>query len=168
MKFSFLYWVLAFTFAAASLPAFPAHANDQQNMFDLVEGVWTASGNSFGPDVKSEMIWSKTLDGQFYKIDYRIMIDALNDKTFTGLGHYRDTDSNTTAGYWADNSGDLHPLSVTIEKAAIISIWGVAGGKLGRTEYRLMDDGQMRVTDWLLTNEGWREFNQASFVRNPS
>ncbi|NCN86127.1 MAG: hypothetical protein GW808_08765 [Sphingomonadales bacterium] len=168
MKFSFLYWVLTVAFAAATLPAFPAHANDQQNIFDLVEGAWTASGNSFGPDVKSEMIWSKTLDGQFYKIDYRIIImDPATDKTFTGIGHYLDTDSNATVGYWADNSGDLHPLSVTIEQAAIISIWGVAGGKLGRTEYRLMDDGQIQVTDWLLTKEGWREFNRASFVRKP-
>jgi len=167
MKVSFLSWFLAVAFAAAALPAFPAHANDQQNMFDRVEGVWTASGNSFGPDVKSEMIWSKTLDGQFYKIDYRIIIDPATDKTFTGIGHYLDTDSNTTAGYWADNSGDLHPLSVTIDQTAIISIWGVAGGKLGRTEYRLVDDGQMLVTDWLLTKEGWREFNKASFVRKP-
>ncbi|WP_417619778.1 hypothetical protein [Parasphingorhabdus sp.] len=168
MKLSFIFWAFAVAVTPLTIAPFAAHANDQQNIFDLVTGSWTASGNSFGPDVKSEMIWSKTLDGQFYKIDYRIIIDAASDKTFTGIGHYRATESNTTVGYWADNSGDLHPLSVTIGKDAIVSIWGVAGGKQGRTEYRLLNEGRVQVTDWLLTRDGWRQFNHASFARKPS
>ena len=168
MKLSFIFWAFAVAVTSLTIRPSAAHASDQQSMFDLVTGSWVASGNSFGPDVKSEMTWSKTLDGQFYKIDYRIIMDAASDETFTGIGHYQATESNTTAGYWADNSGDLHPLSVTIEKDAILSIWGVAGGKQGRTEYRLVGEGRMWVTDWLLTGDGWRQFNKASFVRKPS
>lgn len=137
-------------------------------MFDRVTGTWVATGNSFGPSVKSEMIWSKTLDGQFYRIDYRINVDPAGDKTFAGIGHYRATESSSSTGYWADNSGDLHPLSVKIEDGAIISIWGVAGEKQGRTEYHLVTEQRMWVTDWLLTKDGWREFNKASFERESS
>ncbi|MGB5485562.1 hypothetical protein [Parasphingorhabdus sp.] len=168
MKLSFLFWAFAFAIASAAISPSAAHASDQENIFDQVTGSWVASGNSFGPDVKSEMIWTKTLDGQFYRIDYRINMNPAGDKTFTGIGHYQATETSNTVGYWADNSGDLHPLSVKIGKDSIISIWGVAGGKLGRTEYHLTDEGRISVTDWLLTNDGWRQFNKASFVRKSS
>ncbi len=168
MKLPFTLWTLAVAIASLLISPLPAFAKDKQSMFDLLTGAWAASENSFGPDVKSEMIWSKTLNGKFYKIDYRIIMGAASDETFTGIGHYQATESNTTVGYWADNSGDLHPLSVTIGNDAIVSIWGVAGMKQGRTEYRLLDEGRVQVTDWLLTMDGWRQFNQASFTRKPS
>jgi hypothetical protein len=84
--------------------------------------------------------------------------------SFSGIGHYKTTNKESTSGYWADNGGDLHPLSVKLEENAIISIWGVAGKKQGRTEYRLESQNRAIVTDWILVSDGWKQFNQATFV----
>lgn len=155
---------------AMTNPAFAA--DDRASVLDRFSGIWTATGNSFGAEVKSRMVWSKALDGQFHRIDYDIIIDAEKAQRFSGIGHYKavgdkTTGGHRTAGYWADNSGDLHPLSVTLEDDAIISIWGIAGKKMGRSEYRLITANRATVTDWLFTKTGWQQFNQAEFVRVP-
>lgn len=151
-----------------AVAAVPAMAEQEAPVLERMAGTWTATGNSFGPNVKSRMVWSRTLDDQFHRIDYQIMINPEKAQTFTGVGHYKAGSERRTTGYWADNSGDLHPLSVEIEDNAIVTIWGVAGKKQGRTEYRLVNTNRAIVTDWLLTQSGWREFNRAEFVRDPS
>lgn len=137
-----------------------AQAEENQTILERFNGTWTAKGNSFG-DFRSSMIWSKTLDGQFHRIDYQIA--TMN--SFNGVGHYKTTKENHTSGYWADSGGDLHPLSVQFEDSAIVTNWGIAGKKQGRTEYRLVNDNRAIVTDWLLTSDGWQQFNQAEFLR---
>ncbi|MEL6876015.1 MAG: hypothetical protein AAGM33_11125 [Pseudomonadota bacterium] len=145
-----------------------AVAEQKASVLERISGTWTATGNSFGENVKSRMVWSPVLAGRFHRIDYQIMIDPKKAQSFTGVGHYKATDEQRTTGYWADNGGDLHPLSVEFEDNAIVSIWGVAGKKQGRTEYRMTAADRLMVTDWLLTASGWREFNRAEFVREPS
>lgn len=137
------------------------NAEEPSTILDRFTGTWTATGNSFGDDIESEMVWTKTLDGQFYRIAYQINMQ----NSFRGIGHYKSTGDKKTTGYWVDNSGDLHPLSVTFEDDAIITIWGTAGKKQGRTEYRLISQDRATVTDWLLTGAGWRQFNHGKFER---
>lgn len=141
----------------------PAKTEKPQTVLDRFTGTWTATGNSFGDDIKTTMIWSKTLGGQFHRIEYQINMQ----NSFNGVAHYKTTKKRTTSGYWVDSSGDLHPLSVKFEDNAIITIWGIAGKKQGRTEYRLANEGQATVTDWLLTKDGWRKFNHGEYVRVP-
>lgn len=138
----------------------PAQAEETPNILDRFTGVWTATGNSFGESIKTEMRWSKTLDDRYHRIDYTIYMQ----NRFVGIGHYRATEDQTTSGYWVDNGGELHPLNVKLTEKAIITIWGVAGEKQGRTEYRLESKDRAIVTDWILTAGGWRQFNQAEFT----
>lgn len=137
-----------------------AQAEENQNILDRFTGDWTAVGNSFGDTIKTEMKWSKSLSDQFRRIDYKIYME----KPFVGVGHYKISKDQTTSGYWVDNGGELHPLSVTLTDNAIITIWGMVGDKQGRTEYRLESEDRAMVTDWILTAGGWRLFNQAEFV----
>ncbi|MEE9434617.1 MAG: hypothetical protein V3V15_10305 [Sphingorhabdus sp.] len=135
-------------------------------LLDRVSGRWVAQGNSFGPETVSELDWAKTLDGRFYRIDYRIQTAGNGRIIFAGTGHYRATKAKATSGYWADSGGELHPLSVRFTDDRIETIWGRADGKMGRTHYALESgDTAMRVTDWLLSPEGWRQFNTALFTR---
>lgn len=142
----------------------PAHAEETQNILERFTGVWTATGNSFGDTIKTEMRWSKTLDDHYHRIDYTIYMQ----NRFVGIGHYKATSEQTTSGYWIDNGGDLHPLSVKLTDNAIVTIWGMAGEKQGRTEYRLESKDRAIVTDWILTAGGWRQFNQAEFALMPT
>lgn len=145
----------------------PAAAQTEQSIFERLEGVWTATGNSFGQQAQSKMVWSKTLNGKFYRIDYSILFDPSGTNAFTGIGHYKFSTEPKVTGYWVDNGGDLHPLSAATDADRLLTIWGKAGSKMGRTEYRLLPDDSLQVTDWQLTTEGWKMFNQAVFQKQP-
>ncbi len=164
---------IAIVAGAGSQPAFAQTNNDEKvhadataAMLDRVSGRWVAQGNSFGAKAISELDWTKELNGKFYRIDYRIQAAEKGRIIFVGVGHYRATKTGATSGYWADSGGELHPLSVRFADDRIETIWGRTGGKIGRTHYALeADDTFLRVTDWLLTPEGWKQFNTALFTR---
>jgi hypothetical protein len=150
--------IAVLSFAAAARAEPPA-------IFTSLEGAWTAEGKAFGAAARSQMIWTPALGGKFHRVDYRIeMTREGGVETFEGVGHYQPQADGAARGFWADNSGDLHPITAKLSDDAILSDWGVAGGKQGRTEYRLKDDGVV-VTDWILTPDGWKQFNQATFKR---
>lgn len=144
----------------------PAFAEAPAAIFSALKGEWSAKGEAFGGKTTTRMVWSEALAGEFYRVDYRMEIKSDNGaQTFEGVGHYQIADDSRIAAFWADNSGDLHPITAEISETAIVSHWGKAGGKQGRTEYRLNEDGSVLVTDWLLTAEGWKQFNQGQFRR---
>lgn len=106
------------------------------------------------------------LGSEFFRIEYRIDIKrGRAAETFEGVGYYRLQSGPSVLGFWADNGGDLHPITAEISPQAVVSHSGKAGGKQGRTEYRLLEDGSVQVTDWLLTAEGWKLFNKTGFTR---
>lgn len=156
--------VLGFLIAAACLSTAPAAAQDA-DWFDRAEGEWHAEGTSFGLPSTTRMVWTEALSGQFHRLDYRIDMTAPNGtmSSFEGIAHYRSTEAGIDA-YWADSTGDLHPIVATAADGALTAQWGRVGVKQGRSEYRFTDDG-MTVTDWLLTPDGWRQFNRTDFVR---
>jgi hypothetical protein len=84
---------------------------------------------------------------------------------FEGAAYYKYEGNDRWSAFWADNSGDLHPVSAVRDGAAIVSHWGVEGAKYGRTRYELMSNGELEVTDWIQTGEGWKQFNKNTFTR---
>ncbi|GAB4524864.1 MAG: hypothetical protein Kow00133_13270 [Amphiplicatus sp.] len=157
-------FALALLVAASSPPT--VHAADFPPVFRALEGEWRAEGEAFGASAKSSMIWAPTLDGEFYRIAYRIeMTRATGIEVFEGVGYYQALTPESARGFWVDNSGDLHPLTVKIEPNAVTTHWGTPGDKQGRTVYRVIAGGSVEVTDWLLAAEGWRQFNKAVFRR---
>ena len=145
-------------FAPGTLAADPLH--------DLL-GAWRSDSLAFGLPAESTMQWTPVLDGRFVRLQHRIEMRAEDGSSsvFKGVAHYRDNGEDGAHAYWADSSGDLHPIRVAREKSALVAHWGVAGAKQGRTRYELLDADRVRVTDWLLTDDGWRQFNQAEFSR---
>ena len=113
------------------------------------------------------MAWLPALHGQFFRVDYKIeMRNPSNQlQIFQGVAFYRAKRSDGFDAFWADNSGDLHPITIDLDGNALIANWGVEGAKQGRTRYELVDSQTMEVTDWIKTDEGWREFNKNEFIR---
>ncbi|MEP2101255.1 MAG: hypothetical protein ABJP02_01375 [Parasphingorhabdus sp.] len=143
----------------------PVLAQSETSLFEKLDGTWRATGNSFYEKAQSKMVWSKTLGDHFYRIDYSFSTTGKAEEGFTGIGHYRMADRPDVTGYWVDNSGDLHPLNGKVKGDRLRTIWGEAGSKQGLTEYLLLPDGGLQVTDWLLTDDGWREFNKTTFQK---
>lgn len=158
--------VLALILSLAAFSPTSAYAVDFPPVFRALEGEWRAEGEAFGASAKSRMVWTPALDGEFYRITHRIeMTRATGIEIFEGVGYYQALSSESAHGFWVDNSGDIHPLTVKIEPNAITAHWGKPGGKQGRTVYRLTAGDAAEVTDWILSDEGWRLFNRAQFRR---
>jgi len=143
-----------------------AFAEDNISLSDFA-GTWHSTGISFGQPAISTMNWTPTLDGKFYRLDYEIKVGAPDNHktTFRGVGYYKQASGDTLEAFWADNSGDLHAIKATLEPTLLVSIWGVAGEKLGRTHYELIDPNVVQITDWILTKKGWHQFNQNTFTK---
>ena len=157
--------MIALTLAMAA-PAFAEEAPIVEAFF----GHWTSDGDALGGPARSTMAWSGVLGGAFAHLEYRIEMRPGEEGSaaFEGAAYYRHDGAGAYRAFWADSNGDLHPVAAAREGSSLVVHWGRAGAKQGRTRYELVADDEMRVTDWLLTDDGWRMFNQNSFTRAPS
>ena len=149
--------------------AAPALAEDAP-IVEAFLGSWSSDGDAFGGPARSTMAWSGVLGGAFTHLEYRIEMRPGEDRSavFEGTAYYKHDGEGAYRAFWADSNGDLHPVAAAREASSLVVHWGRAGSKQGRTRYELVGDDEMLVTDWLLTDEGWRMFNQNSFTRAPS
>jgi hypothetical protein len=132
-------------------------------------GSWAGQGNAFSPKAQGQMTWAWVLEGRFAQIAYRFEWPAKDGavRAFEGTGYYRPLGQGRYSGFWADNGGELHPIEAKAEGDSLIAIWGVAGAKRGKTQYRLGPDGVTEVVDWIEQPGGtWKEFNRALFKRS--
>lgn len=145
----------------------PALAQDAP-ITETFIGTWVSEGDAFGAPAHSRMVWSSALEGAFTRLEYRIEMnpEAARPSVFAGAAYYKRDGDGGYRAFWADSNGDLHPIIAVREGGALQANWGVAGAKQGRTRYELIAEDKMRVTDWLLTDEGWREFNQNDYTRS--
>ena len=113
------------------------------------------------------MRWAPALNGKFFRLDYSVAVTREDGAAFTfeGVAHYQLGEGAELSAYWADNSGDLHPIRAERDGDALIAHWGVEGAKQGRTRYELLPSGEIEVTDWIRTGDEWRQFNQNRFAR---
>lgn len=145
----------------------PVRAGDFAGLLDRFEGEWTSNGPAFGGEAASTMIWAPTLNTKFFRLDYSVAVTREDGAgfAFKGIAHYQLGDEESLSAYWADNSGDLHPIHAERDGDALVAHWGVDGAKQGRTRYELLPSGEIDVTDWIRTTEGWRQFNRNRFVK---
>ena len=145
----------------------PGNAAEEKPFFQQLMGEWRSSDAAFGMPAESVMTWSPTLNGRFVRLDYRIEMRPGPDQTslFQGIAYYKVEDGNLSIAFWADNSGDLHPISAEHDENALVAYWGVEGGKQGRSRYELTAPDKMEVTDWIKTSDGWSQFNHSIFTQ---
>lgn len=132
------------------------------------EGAWVSNGDAFGAPATTTMRWAKTLDGKFMRLEYRIEMTPTEGgpSRFEGTAYYQLTDGNSVRAFWADNAGSLHPVTATIEGAALVAFWGrEEEGERGRSRYELLPSGDVEVTDWVKAGDDWRQFNHNVFNR---
>ncbi|MFC2951141.1 hypothetical protein ACFOOP_04330 [Marinicaulis aureus] len=145
----------------------PVAAASPSALLVQLQGEWRSDGSAFGGAAESEMVWAPALNGKFYRLDYRVAVTRDDGAAFTfeGVAHYQLGEGDVLSAYWADNSGDLHPIRAERDGDALIAHWGLEGAKQGRTRYELLSSGEIDVTDWIRTEDGWRQFNHNRFFR---
>lgn len=137
-------------------------------LLEAFEGEWRSNDPAFGGPAQTTMRWSRTLDGKFMRLDYRIEMrpETENAALFEGVAYYRLEKGDELRAFWADNSGDLHPIRAERKDDGLHVEWGVEGAKQGRTLYNLVRADEMQVTDWIRAEDGWRQFNDNRFARS--
>ena len=145
-----------------------AHAQEIASLSDL-KGDWTSTDPAFGAPAASSLSWTPVLNGKFYRLDYQINRagDDGNVPIFQGVAFYREKEDGTLEAFWADSGGDLLPINADSDGTALIANWGTDGSKQGTTRYELTTDGTLMVTDKILMDGDWREFNRSTFHRAP-
>ncbi len=158
--------------ALGAAPVAQAESGDDaaRSIFELFDGEWRSDGSAFGVPASSRMVWTPALDGKYVRLDYGIEMQPAQGaaSTFQGVAYYRDAGGSNYKAFWADNSGDLHPISAQRDGDALVAHWGAEGSKQGRTRYQLSAPGKLEVTDWIKTADGWRQFNHNVFERAPT
>ncbi|MEE2527361.1 hypothetical protein V0U79_13420 [Hyphobacterium sp. HN65] len=152
---------------AVSAPALAQACDDRDpGLLARFEGEWQSDGNAFGQPAQSTMRWTPVLDGCFWQMEYLIEYNPGTDEagTFHGVGvHHHESDLVT--GHWVDNWGAMHQLRGSTTESEMIVFWGEPTAQLGRSRYTLTEDGAIQVTDWILTNDAWQQFNDNRFER---
>ncbi|WDI32664.1 hypothetical protein PUV54_05570 [Hyphococcus flavus] len=162
--FRILFAICAFWSLALSAAA----EENTVSLLKQLEGVWVSDGDAFGGPAKTTMQWSKALDGKFMRLEYKIDMrpGTQNASVFAGTAYYQRSPDDPVRAFWADTQGSLHPIAATREDNALIAHWGREdAGEQGRSRYELLSSGEVRVTDWVKTDDGWRQFNQNTFIR---
>ncbi len=147
-----------------------AETRSSTDQLQAFQGEWVSSNEAFGAPALSVMQWTPDLGERFLRLNYRIEMQTGGETpaVFEGIAFYKSVSDKELRAFWADNSGDLHPINAEWDGTTLVSHWGVIGKKQGRTRYDLVDDDEMVVTDWIKTEENWRQFNRNIFHRQPS
>lgn len=145
----------------------PAFAQAEEELIARFMGEWHASGTSFGMPAETTMEWQEALGSAMARLDFTIEMTPASGpvSTFTGIAYYSLAGSDGFDAFWADNSGEVRPITTRREGDALISDWGGHGGEQGQTRYELLPSGEMEVTDWVLDEDEWRQFNHNVFMR---
>lgn len=129
-------------------------------------GSWSTDCDAWGTPAWCTLVWAEGLHASQLTVDYRIEARADGAAIFSGKGVYRVLGGNSLDGYWHDSGGAIHPLAAAWGETVLMTHWGIAGSKQGRTRYRITDAGQLEVTDWVLGESEWRQFMQVTYDRD--
>lgn len=161
----FLLIIVAIVFAFCN-PAIFASAKDGAPLADFM-GRWHSNQDAFGQSAQSTLGFEPAFGDNFVRINYEIKTGAPENRTafFAGTAYYKHINENKFKAFWADSTGDLHPITASLNNRALVAQWGGDGPKIGRTRYELIDDNHMVVTDWILRKKEWRQFNKNTFIK---
>lgn len=129
-------------------------------------GNWRGACEAWGTRAVCRLRWETGLHPEHLVLHYRIEAEADGRVIFAGRGLYRGR-GETFDGYWEDSQGSVHPLRARFDGATMTTLWGdAASGEQGRSEYRLVGPGQLRVTDSMRADEDWRDFMTVDYRRD--
>ncbi|MBV7255172.1 hypothetical protein KCG44_00080 [Pacificimonas sp. WHA3] len=159
-----LHTARAVAFALVLGAAVPGVAQTAEDGPKALTGDWHSDCDAWGTPAKCTLRWMPGLHETQMNLEYDVRAADGGARLFMGQGVYRMGDDDLS-GYWIDTNGSLHPLHAVWQDRTLITHWGEAQTERGRSEYRMGEDGTLIVTDWVLTEDGWREFMRVQYRR---
>lgn len=149
--------------------AFAAARADARSPLAEFEGTWRGAGTFQGAPSRVSARFAPSLGGAGWTLDIRIVADLPKGETVTFAGHavYVIEDGVPVRGTWADSQGSTYLITLRIDGSALIVDWGEGARAVGRSEYRIVPEGSLRIEDSLRGLDGrWARFAQADLRRN--
>lgn len=119
-------------------------------------GDWAGPCDAWGVPATCTSKWTRGLHSKHLIQNYSIVREADDALIFAGRGVYQ-FEGTAVRGAWEGSNGAIHPITGTFDEAALSVIWGTPETEIGRSDYSIVD-GQLSVSDFVLSPSGWREF----------
>jgi len=144
-----------------------ATATAQPFSFASLEGQWRGQGTFRGAPSDVSAAFAPIFDGSAYSLDIDVRFTPANGAPmrFQGRGGYALRNGAPVGGSWVDSFGNSYAIAPRLENNALIVDWG-NGTVLGRSEYRIEAEGDLRIEDFVQAEDGqWRRFALAELRR---
>ncbi|GAB5409904.1 MAG: hypothetical protein BalsKO_22690 [Balneolaceae bacterium] len=125
-------------------------------------GNWEGSGTLMGKEGSFEMKWEQVLNDEFLKLNFK---NGFSDGSFSmeATAFYKLTADSTFSGFWFDSRGVSFPLNGSYTFNSITTEWENPGVEKGRTEYKFLESGEIRVFDFVFRNGTYQKFATATY-----
>jgi hypothetical protein len=135
--------------------------------FQELSGAWRGQGQFQGAPSEVEARFAPLFDGAAWSldIDIRFSPPGRAPMRFQGRGGYVLRDGALAGGAWVDSYGNAYEITPRIEADALVVDWG-EDGLVGRSTYRILANGHLRVEDMIQAQDGqWRLFATADLQK---
>lgn len=125
-------------------------------------GAWIGTGAVMKREAHVELELAPVLGARYYRLRWTNSGGQDGRDLFEGLAVYEQKADGTLAATWWDSQGARHAVAATAEGKALTALWG----ERGRTVYRLLETGELEVTDSVKRPDGsWSEFGRSLLKR---
>jgi hypothetical protein len=135
---------------------------DTPSLLRALAGGWIGTGTVVKKDAHVELALEPVLGGRYYRLAWTNSGGKDGRELFEGFAIYEQKPDGTLAATWWDSQGARHAIAATADAKALTALWG----ERGRTVYRLLDTGELEVTDSVKRPDGsWSEFGRTLLKR---
>ena len=129
-----------------------------------LEGSWEGKGELLGRPATFVMTWERALNGRFLRLEFgNAFADTDPVQPVLESHAYYLLGGAILHGQWMDSRGAMLSLRAEIVGTALVTNW--TGRESGRTEYQVIDDDTLEVTDYFQSDGEYRLFAQARYRR---
>ena len=129
-------------------------------------GKWEGKGTLMAAETAFDMQWEWVLEGSYLRVEFKSerTVDDGSISVFAGHGYYL-FEGDKFTGTWFDSRRISFPLKGDMGEHTLTSYWGSPEIEEGVTEYTLLANGEMRVTDKVLRNGSYIQFSEALYQK---
>ena len=150
--------------AALGSPRVIVAQGDLDPVLATLEGSWEGEGELLGRPATFKMTWERALNGRFLRLEFgNAFADTDPVQPVLQAHAYYLLGDSVLDGRWMDSRGAMLSLRAEVVGTALVTNW--TGRESGRTEYRVIDDDTLEVTDYFQSDGEYRLFAKARYGR---
>ena len=138
--------------------------SDLDRVLATLEGSWEGEGELLDRPATFAMTWERALDGRFLRLEFRNAFADVDPIEPVLESHaYYLLGGPALTGQWMDSRGVILTLKAEVVGSTLVTYW--TGEESGRTEYRVIGEDALEVTDYVQAEGGYFPFAQARYRR---